>query len=249
MRGSVILAGWVLLTSACTSAPAKVSTFEVLIKNGVVYDGTGGRPIQADVGIKGDRIMAVGPLQEEQAATVVDARGLAVAPGFINMLSWAVVSLLADGRSQSDIRQGVTTEIFGEGTSMGPLNEEMKRRALAAQTDITYDIPWTTLAEYLAHLERRGVSPNVASFVGAATIRAHVLGLEDVQPTPAQLDQMRELVRRENRSVPSPRHSGVVRPSDVPLLTLVFGTAILLRSRGKGKRFVGSAGANGGNGT
>jgi N-acyl-D-aspartate/D-glutamate deacylase len=120
-----------------------------------------------------------------------------VAPGFINMLSWATVSLIADGRSQSDIRQGVTTEIFGEGTSMGPLNAAMKRRVLASQSEVTYDIPWTTLAGYLTHLERRGVSPNVASFIGAATVRTHVLGLEDVQPTPAQMDKMRALVRRE----------------------------------------------------
>jgi N-acyl-D-amino-acid deacylase len=127
----------------------------------------------------------------------VDARGLAVAPGFINMLSWSIESLIMDGRSQSEIRQGVTTEIFGEGTSMGPLNAEMKRRAVAAQSDYRYDIPWTTLAGYLSHLEQRGVTPNVASFIGAATIRSHVLGLEDKQPTPAELEQMRELVRRE----------------------------------------------------
>jgi N-acyl-D-amino-acid deacylase len=197
MRTLALLAGALLLASAFGSGPAAANAFDVLIKDGMVYDGTGGAPIQADVGIKDDRIVAVGQLPRDQARTVVEARGLAVAPGFINMLSWAVVTLLADGRSQSDIRQGVTTEIFGEGTSMGPLNDEMKRRALATQTDIKYDIRWTTLAEYLTHLEQRGVSPNVASFIGAATIRAHVLGLEDVQPTPAQLDQMRELVRRE----------------------------------------------------
>jgi N-acyl-D-amino-acid deacylase len=171
--------------------------FDVIIKNGTVYDGTGAAPLLADVGIKGDRIAAIGKFEREQARTVIEASGLAVAPGFINMLSWSVVSLIADGRSQGDIRQGVTTEIFGEGTSMGPLNEDMRRRAIAAQSDIKFDIPWTTLAEYLTYLEKRGVSPNVASFIGAATIRTYVLGLEDVQPTPAQLDEMRELVRRE----------------------------------------------------
>jgi N-acyl-D-amino-acid deacylase len=171
--------------------------FDVIIKNGTVYDGTGAAPLLADVGIKGDRIAAIGKLEREQARTVIEARGLAIAPGFINMLSWSVVSLIADGRSQGDIRQGVTTEIFGEGTSMGPLNEDMRRRAIAAQSDIKFDIPWTTLAEYLTYLEKRGVSPNVASFIGAATIRTYVLGQEDVQPTPAQLDEMRELVRRE----------------------------------------------------
>ncbi len=181
---------------ATTAAPVTPGPLDVLIKGGTVYDGTGGPPVQADVGIRGDRIAAIGAISGT-APTVVDARGLAVAPGFINMLSWAPVTLLADGRSQSDIRQGVTTEIFGEGTSMGPLNDDMRRRAIAGQTDIKYDLPWTTLAEYLQYLERRGVSPNVASFIGAATVRSHVLGLADVQPTPAQLDQMRELVRRE----------------------------------------------------
>jgi len=178
------------------AAPIAADGLDILIRGGTVYDGTGDMPIQADVGVRGDRIVAVGRL-DGGAPRIIDARGLAVAPGFINMLSWAPVSLIHDGRSQSDIRQGVTTEIFGEGTSMGPLNEEMRRRDIAAQTDIKYEISWTTLAEYLLHLERRGVSPNVASFIGAATIRSHVLGLEDVQPTPAQLDAMRELVKRE----------------------------------------------------
>jgi N-acyl-D-amino-acid deacylase len=186
-----------LLVPAFIWPQSEEHRFDVLIKEGTVYDGAGGAPVRADVGIKGDRIVAIGALQREDARTVVDARALAVAPGFINMLSWAVVSLIADGRSQSDIRQGVTTEIFGEGTSMGPLNERIKRRMIDGQSDIKYDIPWTTLAEYLAYLEKRGISPNVASFIGAATIREHVLGREDVQPTPEQLEQMRELVRRE----------------------------------------------------
>lgn len=171
--------------------------FDVLIKDGTIYDGTGKPPVKSDVGIKGDRIVAIGKLDQETSKTVIDASGLAVAPGFINMLSWSVVSLIVDGRSQSEIRQGVTTQIFGEGTSMGPLNAEMKRRAIADQTDFKYAIPWTTLSEYLSYLEKRGVSPNVASFIGAATIRIHVLGREDIQPTPEQLEQMRELIRRE----------------------------------------------------
>src|SRR5262249_26857370 len=171
--------------------------FDVVIAGGTVYDGTGGPGRRADVGITGDRITAGGTLDRAQAAAVVDATGLAVAPGFINMLSWSVVSLLADGRSQSDIRQGVTTEIFGEGTSMGPLDERLRQQTIAAQTDIKFEVPWPTLADYLLHLEKRGVSPNVASFIGAATIRRHVLGDEDVQPTEAQLDAMRALVRRE----------------------------------------------------
>ncbi len=139
----------------------------------------------------------IGDLAGESAKTTVDAAGKAVAPGFINMLSWATESLLVDGRSQGDIRQGVTLEIFGEGSSMGPLNDTMKKRMVEEMGDIKYDITWTTLAEYLKELERRGVSTNVASFIGATTIREHVIGLEDKKPTPAQLDEMRALVKQE----------------------------------------------------
>lgn len=171
--------------------------FDVILRNGTVYDGTGAPGRRADVGIRGDRIAAVGDLSRARARSEVDASGLAVAPGFINMLSWSTESLIVDGRSQGEIRQGVTTEVFGEGESMGPLSPEMKRQTLAHQGDIKYAIEWTTLAEYLKYLERRGVSPNVASFVGATTVRVHVLGDKDVQPSPAQLRQMRELVRRE----------------------------------------------------
>src|SRR5207253_1889135 len=146
---------------------------------------------------RGDRIAAVGDLKTATAATVVDATNLAVAPGFINMLSWSTDSLIIDGRSQGELRQGVTTQIFGEGESMGPLNPEMKKLMLASQGDLKYDIPWTTLAEYLSYLEKRGVSQNVASFIGATTIREYVIGLEDKPPTPAQLEEMRQLVRRE----------------------------------------------------
>lgn len=187
-----------LLLLPCTvSGQPASSTFDLLIKGGTVYDGTGAAPIKADIAIQGDRIVAIGHLKNASARTVIDARGLAVAPGFINMLSWSVYSLIADGRSQSEIRQGVTTEIFGEGTSMGPLNDEMKRRALAQQGDIKYDIPWTTLAEYLTYMEKRGVSPNIASFIGAGTVRTYVIGLEDKKATPDQLREMREVVRRE----------------------------------------------------
>ena len=171
-------------------------TFDVIIRGGTVYDGTGGRPRRADVGLRGDRIAAVGDLSRASAPNVVDARGLAVAPGFINMLSHSETSLIADGRSMGELKQGVTTQIFGEG-SMGPLSDEMKRRRLAAQGDIKFDITWTTLAEYLTWLERRGISQNVASFVGAPTVREYVIGLEDKPPTPEQLEQMRGLVRRE----------------------------------------------------
>ena len=163
----------------------------------MAYDGTGAPGRRADIGIKGDRIQRVGDLSAESAGKTIEASGSAVAPGFINMLSWATESLLADGRSQGDIRQGVTLEIFGEGNSMGPLNDAMKKRIVEEMGDLKYDITWTTLAQYLEELERRGVSTNVASFIGATTIREHVIGLEDRKPTPQQLDEMRALVRKE----------------------------------------------------
>src|SRR6266404_4086336 len=170
---------------------------DVIIKGGTVYDGTGGEGHVADVAIRGDRIVGVGDFASAVPKKTIDARGLAVAPGFINMLSWSNESLIQDGRSQSEIRQGVTTEIMGEGESMGPLNDRMKTRLVREQTDIKFEIKWNTLAEYLHYLEKRGISCNVASFLGATTVREYVIGLEDKQPTPEQLDQMRELVRRE----------------------------------------------------
>jgi N-acyl-D-amino-acid deacylase len=179
------------------AAPAGVPSFDVLIRGGTVYDGSGDPPRRADVGIRGDRVEAVGDLADRTGGTVLDATGLAVTPGFVNMLSWAVDDLLADPRSQGDIRQGVTTEIFGEGESYGPWSEPMKVRRRAMQGDFKYEITWTTLAEFLRLLERRGVAPNVASFVGTGTIREHVVGLDDGRPTPAQLEAMRELVRSE----------------------------------------------------
>jgi N-acyl-D-amino-acid deacylase len=171
--------------------------FDVIIKGGTVYDGTGEEGHVADVAIRGDRIVGVGDFASAGPKKTIDARGLAVAPGFINMLSWSNESLIQDGRSQSEIRQGVTTEIMGEGESMGPLNDRMKTRLLREQTDIKFEIKWNTLAEYLHYLEKRGISCNVASFIGATTVREYVVGLEDKQPTPEQLDQMRELVRKE----------------------------------------------------
>jgi N-acyl-D-amino-acid deacylase len=179
-----------------TAVGQTAGDFDVLIKGGMVYDGTGRAPRRVDVGIKDDRIVAIGNLSRARAREVVDASGLAVAPGFINMLSWSTESLVADGRSQGEIRQGVTTQIMGEGWSMGPWNDRLKKQVVAEQDDIKFDIEWTTLAEYLKYLEKRGVSQNVASFVGATTIRQHVLGEKDVQPTPAQLQEMRELVRQ-----------------------------------------------------
>jgi len=167
--------------------------YDVVIKSGRIYDGSGGTSYVADVAIEGDRIAAIGQL-ETDADLVIDAEGLAVAPGFINMLSWATDSLIEDGRSQSDIRQGVTLEVMGEGFSMGPLNEMMKRDMLESQGDIKFAVEWTTLGEYLEYLERKGVSTNVASFVGASTVRVHALGYQDRAPTYIELQQMRRLV-------------------------------------------------------
>jgi N-acyl-D-amino-acid deacylase len=183
-----------LVLRAQTAPPTE---FDVLIKGGTLYDGTGGAGKVADLGIRGDRIARLGDLKNARAKTVIDSHGLAVTPGFINMLSWSTESLIEDGRSQSEIRQGVTTEIMGEGESMGPLNDRMKQRILREQADIKFEIKWNTLAEYLRYLESRGVSCNVASFIGATTIREYVIGLEDKQPTPQQVEEMRNLVRKE----------------------------------------------------
>jgi N-acyl-D-amino-acid deacylase len=192
-------AALLLLALAACGTPQAVPqpAFDLVIRNGTIYDGTGAAGRVADVAIKGDRIAAIGDLSAASTSTTIDAGQLAVAPGFINMLSWATEALLVDGRSLGDIRQGVTLEIFGEGSSMGPLNDRMKARLREEMGDIKYEITWTTLAEYLRELERRGVSTNVASFVGATTIREHAIGLEDKKPTPQQLDEMRALVRAE----------------------------------------------------
>ena len=184
-----------LLPICLAGCAASVAEYDAIIRDGMIYDGGGGEPYTADVGITGDSIATIGELEGARAPVVIDASGLAVAPGFINMLSWATESLIEDGRSQSGIRQGVTLEIFGEGSSMGPLTEQMKARELAEQGDIKYDIEWTTLGEYLEYLERKGVATNVASFVGATTVRIHELGHADREPTAGELERMRALVR------------------------------------------------------
>jgi len=166
---------------------------DVVIRGGTIYDGSGGTPFGADVAIDGDRIAAIGAVRERGHAEI-DAAGLAVTPGFINMLSWATTSLIADGRSQSDIRQGVTLEVFGEGWSLGPVNDAMRREQTEQQGDIRYDITWTTLAEALDTIAASGISTNIASFVGAATVRIHELAHEDRRPTREELDRMRALV-------------------------------------------------------
>ncbi len=187
-----------VLLSLCAPAVLAAS-YDVLIENGRLYDGTGGAPIDADLAISGDRIVAIGELDAEDAARSIDAQGLYVAPGFINMLSWATQSLIADGRSQSDIRQGVTLEVMGEGSSMGPINDEMRAAMVARQGDFKFDVPWTTLSEYLEYLEQRGIATNVASFVGATTVRVHEIGAADRAPTHTELAVMQNLVREAMR--------------------------------------------------
>ena len=194
-RAMKLTAFW--LVFLVTSTIARAAEFDVIIKGGTVYDGTGGEPRHVDLALRGDRIVGLGDFKTAKAKNIVDASGLAVAPGFINMLSWSTESLIQDGRSQSEIREGVTTEIMGEGESMGPVNDRVREHMVREQADIKYDVTWTTLSEYLRYLESRGVSCNVASFIGAATIREYVIGFEDKQPTPQQLEQMRDLVRKE----------------------------------------------------
>jgi N-acyl-D-amino-acid deacylase len=194
----VLLAGCAQTPATQPAAPARQQhAYDLLIRNGTVFDGDGGPGFVADIAIRGDRIVAIGKSGGEiegDAAEVIDATGLAVTPGFINMLSWATETLIEDGRSQSDIRQGVTLEVMGEGWSMGPLNESMKAEAFTLSGDIKYDIEWNTLGEYLQYLEDRGISTNVASFVGATTLRIHEIGYEDRPPTPDELARMEALV-------------------------------------------------------
>lgn len=177
----------------------KKEEYDVIIRQGTVYDGTGVAGRIADVGINADTIAVIGDLSKAVGKKEIDAKGLVVAPGFINMLSWAVESLIIDGNSQSDIRQGVTLEVFGEGGSMGPINEEMRKGMLddmRRNPDYAHDIDWTTLDEYLQSLVKRGVTPNVASFIGATTVRIHELNYDNRLPNEEELARMQDLVRK-----------------------------------------------------
>ncbi len=168
-------------------------SFDAVIRNGTVYDGSGNDPVEADVGIRGDTIAKIGDLSNAEGLQEIDANGMAVAPGFINMLSWATESLLIDGKSQSDIRQGVTLEVFGEGISMGPVNDDIRKGMISQMRDYSFEIPWTTLGQYLEWLEKKGVACNVASFVGATTLRIHELGMANRPPTEQELGRMKQL--------------------------------------------------------
>lgn len=197
---ALVTAMCLALLSAAVPAPAPSAepapAFDLVLRGGTIYDGSGGKPVAGDVAVRGDRVVAVGDVGPGRGKVEVDARGMAVSPGFVNMLSWATDTLLADGRAQSDVRQGVTLEVMGEGMSMGPLNAAMKKEVREQQADIKYDVTWTTLGEYLDRLAERGVAPNVASFVGATTVRIHELGYADRPPTPEELARMRTLVRQ-----------------------------------------------------
>ncbi|MCY2959024.1 MAG: D-aminoacylase [Planctomycetota bacterium] len=182
-----------LAFAACASSPS--AEYDVVLRNGTIYDGGGGPPYRGDVAIRGDRIARVGQVSE-RGRREVDATGLAIAPGFVNMLSWATDSLLVDGRALSDLKQGITLEVMGEGESMGPLDEKMKREMVAQQGDLKFDVAWTTLGQYLDHVVQRGTSVNVASFVGATTVRVHELDHADRAPTAEELERMRGLVRQ-----------------------------------------------------
>ncbi len=163
---------------------------DIIIKNGLIYDGSGEKPFSGDIAINGDTVAFIGDLSEKNGKLELDVNGLAVSPGFINMLSWANVDLIEDGRSLGDIKQGVTLEVMGEGRSMGPLTDDMKSEMVENQSDITYEIKWTSLGEYLQYLEEKGVSTNVASFVGNGTLRRYVIGYENRLATEEELDRM-----------------------------------------------------------
>lgn len=186
----------VILLVAFLSGCNTSESFDVLIKNGQIIDGSGNPSFIGDVGINADTIAAIGSLENARGKLEIDATGLVVAPGFINMLSWATESLIEDGKSQSDIRQGVTLEVFGEGFSMGPLSEKMKEELLQSQGDLKFNIEWTSLGEYLEYLVKKGVSPNVASFIGATTVRINHIGYEDRVPTAEEMASMKAMVRK-----------------------------------------------------
>ncbi len=191
---TIILLTFLLSTCGDPAGESTQIHYDTIIQGGVIHDGLGSPAIEGDVAIQNDRIVAVGDLGNATADDLIDATGLVVAPGFINVLSWSDRSLIHDGRGMSELKQGVTLQIFGEGTSQGPTTEELKEYDERNQGDIKFDISWTTLGEYLSFLENKGVSPNVASFVGATTVRKHELGYENRLATPEEMLRMQELV-------------------------------------------------------
>ncbi|MEP7128620.1 MAG: hypothetical protein ABI729_07120 [Chitinophagales bacterium] len=194
MKKLVFLFTAIILFNSCTS-----KKYDLIIRNGIIYDGSGGEPVRADIAVNADTIAFIGDLSNAAATKEVDAKGRAVTPGFINMLSWANESLIKNGASKSDLLQGVTTEIMGEGWSMGPLNDSMKAQNLREEADIKYPIEWTTLGEYLSFLEQKGIACNVSSFIGATTVRIHEVGFTDRAAAPDELNRMCDLVRAAMR--------------------------------------------------
>jgi len=199
MLRRTIFAIFAALSLAACAATQSVERYDVIITGGTIYDGSGTAPVVADVAIRGERIAAIGDLTGASAARRINARGMAVSPGLINMLSWATESLIEDGHSQSDIRQGVTLEVMGEGWSMGPINEAMRAEMIRQQSYIHFDPSWTTLGQYMDHMVERGISTNIASYVGATTVRIHEVGEVDRPPTPEELARMQDLVRQAMR--------------------------------------------------
>jgi len=202
-----------LLFTTILSCTSKIK-YDTIIRNGTIYDGNGGKPYNADIAINADTIAFIGDLQNAEAKDEIDAKNQAVAPGFINILSWATESLIHDGRSQSDIRQGVTLEVMGEGSSMGPLNEKMKNELQIGQGDIKYQVEWNTLGEYLNFLEKKGVSCNVASFIGAGTVRTYVVGEDNRAATPDELHRMQLLVKQAMQEGAMGVGSSLIYPPD-----------------------------------
>jgi N-acyl-D-amino-acid deacylase len=248
VRITSIVIAKIVLCFGLVGAAAAAEQVDLVINNGVIYDGSGGNPVKGSVAVRNGRVVAVGKLADYQAKQTLDAKGLAVAPGFINTLSWATESLIHDGRGMSDIKQGVTLEIFGEGTSMGPVNATIKQEMLKTQGDIRYDITWTTLGEYLDFLTKKGVSPNVASFVGAATVRQHEVGFANRAPTPAELGRMQELVRQAMREGALGVGSSLIyapgnyaKTDELVAITKAageFGGAYISHMRSEGDRFL-----------
>lgn len=203
-----------MLLCACLFSCSSKNKYDTIIRNGTIYDGNGEKPVMTDIAIHADTIAFIGDLKNEKAKNEIDAKGQAISPGFINMLSWATESLIHDGRSQSDIRQGVTLEVMGEGSSMGPLNPKMKSDLQNGQGDVKYKIEWNTLGEYLNFLEKKGISCNVASFIGAGTVRTYVVGEDNRKATPPELDRMQLLVKKAMEEGAMGVGSSLIYPPD-----------------------------------
>ncbi|MEX0976453.1 MAG: D-aminoacylase [Woeseia sp.] len=195
----VLVACMTCVIVACSGRDDSADRYDLIIRGGTIYDGLGGQPYTGDVAFNAERIAAIGDLADARADDEIDAAGLAVAPGFINMLSWATRSLIEDGRAMSDLKQGVTLEVMGEGISMGPLNDSMRAEMIERQREIRFAVEWTTLNEYLEFLEDRGVSPNIASYIGATSVRIHEIGYDDRRASDQELQRMQDLVRNAMR--------------------------------------------------